>query len=139
MFPAALPHPPHRRLLSRAFVFAAALCATILSGHGQTSVLIGTTTLAPSRDFNSPGAAEAFQATAASSGTLASLSVYVDSNSTATTLLAGVYSDSAGNPGTLLAAGSLDSPVSAAWNLVPLPATSITSGAKYWIAILGTG
>jgi outer membrane protein assembly factor BamB len=130
---------PYSEGHARPLLIAIALGSLLVAAHAQTSVLIGSTTVAPNRDFNSSGSAEAFQATAGSSGALASLSVYVDTSSTATGLVAGVYSDSAGNPGSLLTMGTLTAPVSAAWNVVPVQAASITAGTKYWLAVLGTG
>jgi hypothetical protein len=34
---------------------------------------------------------------------------------------------------------TLAAPKSAAWNVVKIPATSVTTGTSYWIALLGTG
>jgi outer membrane protein assembly factor BamB len=113
-------------------VFSQALCA-------QSTVLLGTQTITANRDYDSAGQAEAFQVTASSSGTLSTLTVYVGGNTTASTLFAGLYSDASGSPGALLAGGSLNSPASAAWNVVNVTPTAVVSGGKYWIALLGTG
>jgi len=64
------------------------------------------------------------------------ISVYVDAASTATTLTAGLYADNNGNPGTLLAQGTLSSLTAGAWNDVAVTASAISSGTKYWIALL---
>src|SRR5262245_56872966 len=53
--------------------------------------LLGDSLIASSMDSNVPGQAEAFQFTASASGTLATLMVYVDSNSSAPGLVAGLY------------------------------------------------
>ena len=45
--------------------------------------------------------------TASASGTVTSLSVYVDASSNATKLVIGIYSDKSGTPGKLLAQGTL--------------------------------
>src|SRR5262245_51582585 len=101
--------------------------------------LLGNSLIASSMDSNVPGQAEAFQFTASASGTLATLMVYVDSNSSAPGLVAGLYSNVNGHPGTLLAQGSIANPAVGAWNAVPIPSTAVTGGTTYWIAILGTG
>lgn len=102
-----------------------------------SGAILGDTTVEPSTDADGVGLAEAFQATATSSGTVNNLNVYVDSSSTATTLVAGIYADSSGHPGTLLTQGSLSNPAEGAWNAVTVPTISITSGTKYWLTILG--
>ena len=89
-------------------------------------------------DFNSLGTAEAFEATASTSGTVGILSVYVDASSTGTALVAGLYSDSAGHPGTLIAQGALMQLTAGAWNNVPIPGAIVTAGTPYWLAILAT-
>jgi hypothetical protein len=101
--------------------------------------LLGSATVQSAGDAEGAGSAEAFQATASASGSAVSVSIYVDSGSAATTLGAGIYTDVNGHPGTLLTKGTRSSPTSAAWNKVTVPATSLTSGTKYWIALMGTG
>jgi hypothetical protein len=101
--------------------------------------LLGSSTVQSVGDAEGAGSAEAFQATATGSGSAVSVSIYLDSGSAATTLGAGIYTDVNGHPGTLLTKGTRSSPTSAAWNKVTVPATSLTSGTKYWIALLGTG
>jgi hypothetical protein len=103
------------------------------------TVLLGSQNIASSRDSDSPGEAEAFQFAASASGTLGTLSVYVDSSNSSTQLVVGLYSSSGQNPGTLLTQGSISSPVAGAWNAVVVPPVSVTAGTVYWIAILGTG
>ena len=121
---------------------AAALAVTaVICGVAQTqsTVLLGTQNIIANRDFNSAGIAEAFQTTAVAGGSLSQISIYVDSGSSALNVLAGVYSDTAGAPGTLLTTGAITSPVAGAWNAISVPAATIASGGKYWIAVLGTG
>ena len=117
-------------------VSAAALCGTANAG-----VLVGDQAVEPKADYNPAGTPEAFRYTANATGQLATVSVYVDTGSTATTLTVGVYTENAtGHPATLLAQGSLAAPTAAAWNVVSLPAgAAVTSGSNYWIALLGTG
>jgi len=105
---------------------------------GAASVLLlGSQTIDTGADGNPAGAAEAFKTTAAASGTVATLSVYVDAGSTATSLVAGLYADAAGKPGAMLGSGTLTAPSSSTWNTVTLTTgVPVTAGAVYWIALL---
>ena len=130
----------HRVFLVARFLLATCgLLAIVASVHAQSTVLLGTQTVAGSRDYDAAGQAEAFQVTATAGGTVSRLTVYVDSSTTASSLIAGIYADASGAPGALLTSGALNAPVSAAWNSVNLPPAAITAAGKYWIAILGTG
>jgi len=102
------------------------------------SPVLGDQTVETAIDDNALGSAEAFQATAAASGTIAKLSVFIDSSSTATTLVAGIYADAAGHPGALIAQGTKSQILAGAWNVIALPGAIVTAGTPYWIAILGT-
>src|SRR5207247_1294677 len=42
-----------------------------------------------------------------------------------------------GHPGRLLAGGSIDGPVTNAWNTVAVAAQHVAAGTTYWIAVLG--
>src|SRR5262249_31996547 len=102
-------------------------------------LLFGDTAIEGQLDQNALGSAEAFQTTAAASRKLGTMFVFMDGSSTATTVWIGVYSDSAGHPGTLLSQASASTLTPGAWNTINVPAATIVSGGKYWIAILGTG
>jgi hypothetical protein len=84
------------------------------------------------------GVAVAFRATAGNCGKVGSLSVFLDGSSSAARLIVGLYADADGHPGALLAQGSTSSPVAGAWNTVSIAPRSVSTGAVYWIAILGT-
>lgn len=127
-----------KTILSAMILFLIALALPI-RGFGAGTVLIGTQTVARSIDTNQSGQAEAFQFAATSSGTLASLSVYVDSSTSATKLVAGLYASSGQNPGTLLTQGSITSVTRGAWNTVAVPPVTVNAGTVYWITILGAG
>ena len=101
--------------------------------------LMGSSAIQSAIDGGGSGSGEAFQATATSSGAAVALTIYVDGQNTATTLVAGLYRDVNGHPGTLLNKGTRSAPTAAAWNKVTIPATSLVSGQKYWIAVMGTG
>jgi hypothetical protein len=51
-------------------------------------------------------------------------------------MVAGLYADKGGTPGNLLVQGQLTHPVSG-WNTVAVPATNVSGGSVYWIAVLG--
>ena len=70
-------------------------------------------------------------------GTARALRLNVDATSSGNRLVLGVYADSNGEPGRLLGSGTLDAPTAGAWNNVPLATgVSLTSGNRYWIAVL---
>jgi hypothetical protein len=101
-------------------------------------LLVGNQTVQANRDSNPAGMAEAFRFTASASGTADQLSIYLDSRNNASRVVVGLYtSNASNNPGTLLAQATISSPVSGAWNTVAIPATNITAGAAYWLAVLG--
>lgn len=116
----------------------AKLSLTINRAPLPSSALVGSDAVLGGVDSNSSGMAEAFQAVAQSSGTMKSLSIYLDATSTTTRLVAGIYSNGGGRPGALIAQGAITSPRAGAWNNVVVPAADIVAGRVYWIAILGT-
>lgn len=102
-------------------------------------VLIGSQTVQSTSDSLASGRAEAFRINASASGTVSKMTFYVASNSAATKLIVGIYRDNANKPGTLLTTGSINAPVAGTWNTVNVTPASLTSGTRYWIAVLGTG
>jgi hypothetical protein len=98
--------------------------------------LIGDGNVEPTADNNTAGSAEAFPATATSTGSMVQLRVYVDQGSAASKLTAGLYTSVGGHPAQLLTQGTLSNPAAGAWNTLTVPAANITSGTNYWIAIL---
>ena len=109
---------------------------TAIATSAPSVFLIGNQAVASVPDSNPQGTAQAFQAQAAVTGWITDLSVYSDTGSTATSLVAGIYSDNNGHPASRLARGTLSSPGSGGWKKVLLPPVRITAGTKYWIAIL---
>jgi len=103
----------------------------------NTSMLVGSNAIQSGLDNNPPGMAEAFQYTAASSGTVTHLRVYADGSNTARQLVLGLYSNNNGHPGTLLTGGIVNNPAAGAWNAVSVPSVAVTAGRSYWLAILG--
>jgi outer membrane protein assembly factor BamB len=126
-----------RRSGQALFAVAAVVALLSIPAHAATSVLLGDQAIESGIDSNAAGHAEAFRVTATATGTLSSLAVYVDSSSTATSVVAGVYANSGSHPGTLLAQGTVASPVGGTWNTISLPPAAVVSGTTYWIALLG--
>jgi len=126
------------RLFTRQLVFSLIIAGIpVLPVYAAGTILVGQQQLASTVDSNAAGVAEAFRAIASASGTVTSLSVYVDASSNGTMLVVGIYSDKSGTPGNLLAQGSLSSPAKGSWNTVPVPNANVIAGSVYWIAILG--
>ncbi len=115
----------------------ASLSTTV--ARASADPVLGNAAVQPGRDHNDDGIAEAFPFTPSSGGYTNQASVYVGGNSAASGLVVGLYSDNGGAPGTLLAQASMASPVSGAWNSLPFPIVPVSAGARYWLAILGTG
>ncbi len=106
---------------------------------GSNTMMFGDPTIENLVNVLPSGMAEGYQITAATTGTLNSLSVYMDASTTATTLFVGLYSDSNGHPGTLLTSIGTTKFQKAAWNTIPVTPVGITAGTKYWFSLLGTG
>jgi phosphoribosylformylglycinamidine (FGAM) synthase PurS component len=122
---------------SAAGLTSASSTLTVSGSATPGATLVGDQVVRTGKDENPAGQAEAFSATAVASGTLTSLTVFVDATSTATQLTVGLYASSGTHPGTLLTQGTLNSPVAGTWNTVPVPNATVTSGTTYWIAVLG--
>src|SRR5690606_19572729 len=103
-----------------------------------SSVNVGNTTEESSADYNADGA-QAYKVTASVTGTVTSVSVYVDSTDGSNVQM-GVYNDdgSGTSPDTLLTNSSIQT-VSTGWNTLSVPGVPIQSGTVYWIAFTGNG
>src|SRR5579859_2024539 len=119
-------------------VFFALLALMALAPlKAAAQVLLGDQAIESSPDGSSAGMAEAFQTTAGSTGTLGSLTIYLDSSSRSRQIFVGLYANAAGHPGTLLVQGSISTPRAGAWNTLSVSPVSVTAGTRYWIAVLG--
>ena len=126
------------------FLVVALLCIASLPVSAQlatpsVAALLGDTRVESQVDSNTSGQAEAFPVNATSTGSVASLAIYLDRSSTAQQLAVGLYADAAGHPGTLLTQGSTAQPQPGAWNAIAMPAANVVKGTRYWIAILSSG
>lgn len=89
-----------RNVLSFALCFLIAMAVQNAVAAGI--VVVGSSqVVATSADSNAAGSAEAFKATAISSGSIAAIMVYVETGSNSSTLVEGLYTDAAGHPGAL--------------------------------------
>jgi hypothetical protein len=112
--------------------------ASFTTASNAPVVLVGDKNIEAQQDYNPAGVAEAFQYTATASGTASKLYLYLDASSTATKVVVGVYTNTASNtPGNLLGQATITTPQKGAWNNVTLSGVSLSSGQKYWIAVLG--
>jgi hypothetical protein len=63
--------------------------------------------------------------------------IYLDSNNSATRVVGRCTNDNTtDNPSPLLTQAIIASPIKGAWNTVSVSAVTLTSGTKYWIAVL---
>lgn len=102
----------------------------------QSPVLVGSSTIQAHGDTDSAGLAEAFENTAAATGTVHSLYLYVNAGNSAPVIDVGLYSNVSGHAGTLLASGVINSPTVGAWNAVEVSPVAVSSGTTYWLAAL---
>jgi hypothetical protein len=124
---------------SSGFSTSAVASATYTIQLAGPAILLGSSTLTSVADNNGAGSAEAFPVTASASGTLNSLTIYVDSGNAASQMVVGLYADNGGHPGALLTQGTSSTLTSSTWSSVTVTAANVTSGVKYWVAILGLG
>jgi hypothetical protein len=104
---------------------------------GGPLTLLGNDTVLDNPDSHAAGSAEAFQYLAEASGTVGHIHLYVDSPNAAEEIVVGLYTNTRDdNPGVLLSQATMTNPVPGSWNIVDMPPTSITGGARYWIAVL---
>jgi len=101
------------------------------------SVLVGNGANEAQVDSNLGGRAEAFKTTAATTGSVQSLRIFLPTGSAAASVVVGLYSNTAANrPGTLLTVGTINAPTANAQNSVAVPPAAVTAGQTYWIAVL---
>lgn len=103
----------------------------------QRQVMLGDTDVETSLDSNPSGTVEAFSAQALVTGTVNSLSIYLDRSNGAQTVWVGMYTNVNGHPQALLSNGLVTHPVAGQWNSVSLSPVQVTKGTAYWLALLG--
>jgi hypothetical protein len=103
------------------------------------TMLLGDNAVQSRQAYLSAERSAAFRFRAEAGGTAGAARVYVGSANAASLVIVGLYSNANDQPGSLLSVGSIVSPTAGAWNSVSLTASSVVSGASYWLAILGEG
>jgi len=101
-----------------------------------TNVILGSSRVQNGVDSNPNGMAEAFVYTAAASGKVTTLNLYLDRSNTASRVAVGVYADSNGRPGAALSRGGTSTATAGTWNAIAVTNFQVTGGSKYWIAVL---
>jgi Bacterial Ig domain/Purple acid Phosphatase, N-terminal domain len=109
---------------------------TFTTAPKRTTMLLGNSSVDERATTIPSGQAYAFQYAAVSTGLATQVRLYVDAGTTTPALSVAVYTDEAGQPGAPLAQGNLQRPIAGMWNSIGLPATGLTKGATYWIALL---
>ena len=101
-----------------------------------TAATVGTTKVYTPVTNNSRGVAQAYRFTAAASGQVDRLNVYVDRSSTAGQVEVGLYTGSASAARARAARCVISSPQASAWNHCSIDAVSVKAGEYYWVALL---
>jgi hypothetical protein len=123
--------------MRRLLLIIAALSCLAFASTAQATVLLGDQHVEAIADGGSSPGSEAFGYTATSSGTAGSISVFLDSTGGITV---GLYANGSGSrPAGRLATASNTSNTAHAWATIPIPAVTINSGTRYWIALGGKG
>ena len=105
------------------------------SSGSTTNGFVGDSVVESSLDPSGLGEPEATQYIATATGTVSTLSIYIDASNRAQTFELGIYGDASGVPGNLLAKGSRTA-TNGAWNSVSISAVTISAGTPYWLARL---
>jgi hypothetical protein len=137
---AASPNPPAHG--TRAASSSTHRSKRIKSKHGKhkrAKRLLGNSAVGSRRNSVGAGRSRAFRFRALATGPVAVAHVYIDSGSTANSVIVGLYSDVDGTPGILLSKGLTHSPLPGAWNSVSLAKAHLRDHAAYWLAMLGVG
>jgi len=114
------------------------ISAYAVSGTFPATVMIGNQAVESNLDKNPAGRAEAFPATANTTGSVGTIALYLDPTSGSGPVYVGLYADNGNDhPGTLLGQGTTASPVAGSWNQISISPSNITAGVRYWIAVLG--
>lgn len=113
---------------------------TVNLKEGLGTVLVGESVAPNGVDGAGAGTIEAWRYTAVKSGTANTMGFCVDSTNHATQFVLGLYNSNSGGtlPTSLIFQVTLNSPVTG-WNNITIPNTTITSGKRYWLGMVGLG
>jgi len=108
------------------------VCCCGICTTPPTQKLIGSASDSPFTNVATGGYFALGQFTADASGDITEIRVRCASSGS---IKLAIYSDSGGEPGDLLSGAFTGStPVTAGWNIISFPTTTITGGQKYWLA-----
>lgn len=100
------------------------------------TALVGNSTVLTTADFEHSGVAAAFNSVASATGNVTRLRIYVDAQTTATTLQLGLYANGSGTPGAQLRGCTVTQVTPGDWNVCTITSQAVTSGTTYWLAVL---
>jgi hypothetical protein len=95
--------------------------------------------LAPAAAVAGGGSSETFGFRVHTSGVAARLLLHLGPADTASSLVVSLRRNAGGRPGARLSRGELSSPRRGSWSAVPLAATQLIAGRRYWLTIAGRG
>jgi hypothetical protein len=108
---------------------------TFRTAFAGPTMLLGDQTIQTERVSLAAGQAASYQYTAAQSGQISLVRLYLDAGSNAPVVRLALYSDQAGTPGSILSQGSAPA-LTGGWVTVNLPPVSVVQGTRYWVAVL---
>jgi hypothetical protein len=111
-----------------------ALCFLLPATAGAATV--GTATVFAGSATNDAGWAQAYAFTAAESGRVDRLNVYLDGSSTASAIELGLYGAADHGATSLLGGCVVDTPQTDAWGSCSMDAVTLTADETYWLAML---
>src|SRR4051812_37358213 len=124
-----------RRTMRHVCAVAAVGLALLLPATAGAAT-VGTTKVYSPTTFNAKGVAQVYRFTAAQSGQVNRLSVYVDGASTASAVELALYDGSASRAVTRRAHCAISNPRKNAWNTCSFTAYTLDAGSQYWIGLL---
>ena len=108
----------------------------IVAAPSPAGTLLGSNVVQSSVDSNPAGMAEAFMFAASANGSSSAVNVYLDASNSAATVTVAVYDNNNGKPGTRLATGTTSVAKAGTWNAIAIPTLGISTGKRYWIAVM---
>lgn len=115
------------------------ISAYAVAGTLPATTMVGNQAVESNLDKNPAQQAESFPAIANTTGSVATINLYLDATSGVGPVYVGLYADNGKNhPGSLLGQGSTSTPIAGNWNPISITSSSVTAGTRYWIAVLGT-
>jgi hypothetical protein len=109
---------------------------TVVSGAVPTQ-LAGNSTVETHAEPIAVGRGQAWPATATATGIAGTMSIYLDSSSTAGELQVGLYANNTNKPGALLASGTTSGQSAGGWATVALSGSvAVVTGTPYWLGVM---